>query len=54
MSLMLNLRTLRNLTQKLEPHRKNHSDTPLTTFTQIKVCYEGTSKLLQSLDLESQ
>ena len=54
MSVMLKFRTPRDITQKLEPHKINPSDTPFTTLAQIIDCYKRTSKLLQSLDLHSQ
>ena len=52
MCVMLNLRTLHEITQKLEPQKRKLSDTPLTTPTKIIDCYEGTSTLLQPLDLD--
>ena len=47
---MLNLR---DIIQTFEPYKTNLSDTPLTTLTQILDCYERSSKLIQSLVLES-
>ena len=47
MSVMLNLRTLRDIKQKLEPYKRNPSGTPFTTLTEIIDCYKRFSKLLQ-------
>ena len=54
MSVMLNLLSLREITQKLEPYKRTPSDTPLTTLTQIIDCSDRSSKFLQNLDLDSQ
>ena len=47
-------RTLRDLTYKLEPYRKNPSDSPLATLTHIRDCYDHTLEILQSMDIDSQ
>ena len=54
MPVMLNLCNLRDITQKHEPYKRNPSDKPLTTLNRIIDCYDCSSKLLQSLDLDSQ
>ena len=51
---MLNTRTLKDLTQMLEPYKRNPSDSPITTLTHLIQCYDRTSQLLQTLDLDSQ
>ena len=53
-STMLNLRTLKDLTQMLDPYKRNPSDSPITTLTHLIYCYDRTSPLLQTLDLDSQ
>ena len=42
------------MTNLLEPYKRNSSETPITTLTHTLHCYEGTHKLLQTLDLDSQ
>ena len=54
LSSVLNNRTLRDITNLLDPYKQNPSDTPITTLTHILHCYDGTHKLLQTLDLDSQ
>ena len=51
---VLTSRTLRGLTYKLDPYKKNTSDSPLSTLTHILVCYDHTLKILQLLDIDSQ
>ena len=51
---VLTSRTLRDLTYKLDPYKKNLSDSQLTTLTHILECYDHTLKILQSLDIDSQ
>ena len=51
---VLTSRTLPDLTHKLEPYKKNPSDSPLATLTHILDCYDHTLKILQSLDIDSQ
>ena len=53
MTVMLCLRSLKDMTEKLEPY-KSHNETPLTTLTTLVDHYERTSKLLPSLNLDSQ
>ena len=53
-SSVLNNRTLRDMTNLLEPYKRNPSETPITTLTHILHCYDRTHKLLQTLDLDSQ
>ena len=54
LSSVLNNRTLRDMTNLLEPYKRNPSETPITTLTHIPHCYDRTHKLLQTLDLDSQ
>ena len=54
LSSVLNIRTLRDITNLLEPYKRNSSETPITTLTHILHCYDRTHKLLQTLDLDSQ
>ena len=53
-STMLNNRTLKDLTQMLKPYNRNPSDSLITTLNHLIHCYDRTSKLLQTLDLDSQ
>ena len=53
-SSVLNNRTLRDITNLLDPYKRNLSETPITTLTHILHCYDRTHKLLQTLDLDSQ
>ena len=39
---VLTSRTLRNLTYKLDPNKKNPSDSPLTALTHTLDCYDHT------------
>ena len=50
----MNNRTLRDITKLLDPYKRNHSETPITTLTHLLHCYDRTHKLLQTLDLDSQ
>ena len=54
LSSVLNNRTLGDITNLLEPYKRNSSETSLTTLTHILHCYDRTHKLLQTLDLDSQ
>ena len=54
LSTMLNNCTLKNLTQMLDPYKQNPSDSPITTLIRLIHCYDRISKLLQTLDLDSQ
>ena len=54
LSSVLNNRTLRDMTNLLEPNKRNSSETPITTLTHILHCYDRTHKLLQTLDVDSQ
>ena len=54
LSTMLNNCTLKDLTQMLDPYIRNPSDSPITTLNHLIHCYDRTSKLLQTLDLDSQ
>ena len=54
LSSVLNNRTLRDLTNLLDPYKRTSSETPITTLTHILHCYDRTHKLLQTLDLDSQ
>ena len=51
---VLTSRTLRDLTYKLDPNKKNPSDSPLTALTHTLDCYDHTLKILQSLDIDLQ
>ena len=51
---ILNIRTLKDLTQMLDPYKRNPSDSPITTLNHLIHCHNRTSKLLQALDLDSQ
>ena len=52
-SVLIN-RTLRDITNLLDPYKRNPSDPPITTLTHILHSYDRTHKLLQTLDLDSQ
>ena len=54
LSSVLNNRALRDITNLLDPYKRNPSETPITTLTQILHYYDRTHKLLQTLDLDSQ
>ena len=51
---VLTSRTLRDLTYKPDPYKKNHTHSSLTTLTHIIECYDHTLKILESLDIDSQ
>ena len=53
LSSVLNNRTLRDITNLLDPYKRT-PETPITTLTHILHCYDRTQKLLQTLDLDSQ
>ena len=50
----LNNRLLRDITNLLDPYKRNPSETPITTLTHILQFYDRTHKLLQTLDFDSQ
>ena len=54
LSSVLNNRTVRDITHRLDPYKRNSSDSLITTFTHIIHYYDRTHELLQSLDLDSQ
>ena len=54
LSSVMNNRTLRDLTNFLDPYKRNLPETPFTTLTHILHCYDRTHKLLQTPDLDSQ
>ena len=54
LSSILNNRTLRDITQLLEPYKRNPSDSLITTLTYLIHCHDRTHKFLQPLDLDSQ
>ena len=54
LSSVLNNRTLRDITNLLDPYKRTPSETPITTITHILHCYDRTHKILQTLDLDSQ
>ena len=51
---ILNNRTLKDLTQMLDPYKRNSSNSPITTLNHLIHCHNRTSQLLQTLDLDSQ
>ena len=51
---MLNNRTLKDLTQMLDPYKRNSSDSLITTLNHLIHCHNRYSQLLQTLDLDSQ
>ena len=51
---VLTSRTLRDLTYKFDPYKKNPSHSPLPTLTHIFECYDHSLKILQSLRIDSQ
>ena len=53
MTVMLSLRTLKDITEKLEPY-KRPNDALLATLIRLLYHYERTSKLLPLLSLDSQ
>ena len=54
LSNILNNQTLKDLTQMLDPYKRNSSDSPITTLNHLMHCHNRTSQLLQTLDLDSQ
>ena len=54
LSSVLNNRTLRDITNLLDPYKRTPSETPIIILTHILHCYDRTHKLLQTLDLDSQ
>ena len=54
LSNMLNNRTLKDLTQMLDPYKRNSLDSPITTLNHLIHCHNRTLQLLQTLDLDSQ
>ena len=54
LSTILNKPTPKNLTQMLNPYERSPSDSPITTLNHLIHCYDRTSKLLQTLDIDSQ
>ena len=54
LSSVLNNQTLRDITNLLDPYKRNPSDTPIITLTHILHCYDKPHKLLQTIDLDSQ
>ena len=51
---VLTSRTLRDVTYKLDPYKKNSTDSPLTTLTHNLECFDHPFKMLQFLDIDSQ
>ena len=47
---VLNNRTLRDITNLLDPNKRNSSETTVATLTHILHCYDRTHKLLKTLD----
>ena len=54
LSSAMNNRTLHDITNLLDPYKRNSSETPITTLTHILHCCDRTYKLLQTLDLDTQ
>ena len=54
LSSVLNNRTLRDITNLLDPYKRTPSETLIITLTHILHCYDRTHKLLQTLDQDSQ
>ena len=54
LSNMLKNRTLKDLTQMLDPYQRNSSESLITTPNYLIHCHNRTSQLLQTLDLDSQ
>ena len=54
LAIILNNRTLKDLTQMLDPYKRNSSNSPITTLNHLIHCHNRTSQLLQTLDLDSQ
>ena len=52
LSSVSNNRTLRDITNLLDPYKRTPSETPITTLTHILHCYDRTHKLLPTLDLD--
>ena len=50
---VLTSRTLRDLTYKLDPYKKNPSDSPLRSLTHILESFDHNLKILQYLDIDS-
>ena len=51
---ILNNRTLKDLTQMIDPYKRNPSDSPITILNHLILCHNRTSQLLQTLDLDFQ
>ena len=54
LSNILNNRTLKDLTQMLDPYKRNSPDSPITTLNHLIHCHKRNSQLLQTLDLDFQ
>ena len=54
LSNILNNRTLKHLTQMLDPYKRNSSDSPITSPNHLIHSHNRTFQLLQTLDLDSQ
>ena len=54
LSSVLNTRTLRDITNLLDPKKRTPFETPIITLTHILHCYDRIHKLLETLDLDSQ
>ena len=53
LSSVLNNRTLRDITNLLDPYKRTPSETSFTTLTHILHCSDRTHKLLRTLDLNA-
>ena len=54
LSYVLDNRALRDISNLLDPYKRNPSGPPITTLTHILHCYDRTHKILQTIDLDSQ
>ena len=54
LSSVLNNRTLRDITNLLDPYKRTPSEIPITTLTHILHCFDRTHKFLQTLDVDPQ
>ena len=50
----MNNRTFPDITNLLDPYKRNPSGTTITTLTHILHCYDRTHNFLQTLDFDSQ
>ena len=53
LSSVIQFQFIRDITQLLDPYKRNPSDSPITTLTHLIHCYDRRHELLQSLNLDS-